>query len=66
MNKPPMRDQISLRNYLENKPCLMEVEAAFAYEKEDLITLRPGRDHSIVDAFVERMLQTYQCRPLKV
>ena len=51
---------------MENRPCLVEAERAFAYEEEDLVTLRPGRDHSSVDIFVERMLQTYQCRLLKV
>lgn len=66
MNKPPMRDQMSLRNYMQNRPCLVEDEASFVYEKADLITLRPGRDHSIVDAFVERMLGMFHCKPLQV
>jgi len=66
INKPPMRDQLSLRNYIENRRCLVEGESAFAYHKEDLVTLRPGRDHSFVDAFVERMLRTFHCRPLQV
>lgn len=66
MNKPPMRDQISVRNYIENRGCLVEAEASFVYDKEDLITLRPGRDRSFVDAFVERMLQVFNCKPLKV
>ncbi|KAL8821018.1 MAG: hypothetical protein Q9191_007397 [Dirinaria sp. TL-2023a] len=62
MNKPPVRDQLSLRNYIEGRQCLVESEAAFAYHKEDLVSLRPGRDHSFVDAFVERMLRTFHCR----
>ena len=66
MNKPPAREQASLQNYLENRQCLCEAEAAFAYHKEDLVTLRPGRDHSFVDAFVEHLLKTFPCRPLKV
>ena len=61
MKRPPMRDQTSLRNFMENRPCLVEGEKAFAYEKEDLVTLRPGRDHSFVDAFVERMLKVNPC-----
>lgn len=44
----------------------MEDEKAFAYDKEDLITLRPGRDHSFVDGFVERMLKFFHCRLLQV
>lgn len=66
MKKPPMRDQTSLRNFMENRPCLVEGEKAFAYEKEDLVTLRPGRDHSFVDAFVESMLKISHCRLLQV
>lgn len=66
MNRPPVRDQTSLRNFMENRPCLVESERAFAYEKEDLVTLRPGRDHSFVDAFVERMLKVCHCRLLQV
>lgn len=66
MNRPPMRDQTSLRNFMENRPCLVEEEKSFAYEKEDLITLRPGRDRSFVDAFVERMLKVWHCRLLQV
>ncbi|KAG7008239.1 hypothetical protein G7Y79_00006g018590 [Physcia stellaris] len=65
MNKPPMREQISLRTYIENRQCLVEAESAFAYHKEDLVTLRPGRDHSFVDAFVEHLLKEYPCKPLK-
>ena len=61
-----MRDQTSLRNFMENRPCLVEDEKAFAYDKEDLITLRPGRDHSFVDGFVERMLKIFHCRLLRV
>lgn len=51
---------------MKNRPCLVEDETAFAYEKEDLITLRPGRDRSFVDAFVERMLKVWHCRLLRV
>ena len=61
-----MRDQTSLRNFIENRQCLMEAESSFAYEKEDLVTLRPGRDRSFVDEFVERMLKVWHCRLIKV
>ncbi|KAL8950188.1 MAG: hypothetical protein Q9222_003766 [Ikaeria aurantiellina] len=65
MNKPPTRDQISVRNFLQNHPCLVETESKFAYHKEDLVTLRPGRDHSMIDAGVENMLKTLNYKPLK-
>ncbi|KAL8745305.1 MAG: hypothetical protein Q9190_002539, partial [Brigantiaea leucoxantha] len=62
MNKPPVRDQMSLRYYLENKKCLAEAESKFAYHKADLVTLRPGREHSVIDGFVESMLQSFRCK----
>lgn len=65
MNRPPERDQDSVRSYIEKNACLVERESRFAYEKEDLVTLRPGRDHSFVDAFVERMLRSLPCRPIQ-
>ncbi|KAL8710278.1 MAG: hypothetical protein Q9220_005048 [cf. Caloplaca sp. 1 TL-2023] len=65
MNKPPTRDQTSLRNFLQNHPGLVEAESKFAYHKEDLITLRPGRDHSMIDAAVENMLKTLNCKALQ-
>lgn len=62
-----MRDQLSLRHYIENRQCLVEEEEAFAYHKEDLVTLRPVRDHSFVEeAVIENMLRKSHCRPLQV
>ena len=66
MNRPPAREQDSLRNYIEARGCLAEKESKFAYYKEDLVTLRPGRDHSFVDAFVEHLLRKFPCRLLRV
>lgn len=66
MNKPPNRDFESVRNFIEDKRPLLEEDAAFISEREDLITLRPGRETSFVDAFVERILQTCHCKPIQV
>lgn len=65
LNRPQERDQCSVRSYIEKHGHLMRSDSRFAYEKEDLITLRPGRDHSFVDGFVEQMLKTFHCQPLK-
>ena len=53
-------------NFLENDCPLFETETAFIYEKEDLVTLRPGRETAFLDAFVERMLQICRCKPIQV
>lgn len=51
---------------MENHTKIVEGERSFAYQKEDLVTLRPGRDYSYVDAFVEETLKALHCRPLQV
>lgn len=66
MNKAPMRDQKSIQNYMENHASLVEEEASFVYDTEDLVTLRPGRDCSIVDAIVEKSLRVCDCKALQV
>lgn len=45
---------------------LPEEESGFIYEKEDLVTLRPGREHAWLDGIIERTLHTFRCRLLKV
>lgn len=44
-------------NFLENDCPLFEKETSFIYEKEDLITLQPGRETAFLDAFVERIIE---------
>ncbi len=41
---------------------LFEQESDFIYQKEDLITLRPGREHAWLDGMIERILQIFRCR----
>lgn len=41
---------------------LFEEESGFIYEKEDLITLRPGREHAWLDDMIERILQVFRCK----
>ena len=41
---------------------LFEEESGFIYEKEDLITLRPGKEHAWLDGIIERILQAFRCR----
>ena len=45
---------------------LFEEESAYIYEKEDLVTLRPGRDHAWLDNLLERLLRIIRCRPVEV
>ena len=45
---------------------LYEEEADFIYHKEDLITLRPGREHTWLDGVLEQALYKCRCKPLLV
>ena len=41
---------------------LFKKNQRFIYEKEDLVTLRPGREHAWLDGLLERILKVLQCR----
>ena len=45
---------------------LFEEDMEFIYEKEDLVTLRPGREYAWLDGLLERMLKVLRCRLIKV
>lgn len=71
LNEPSNRDYASVLRFMENNGGqLYEEESEFIYEKEDLITIRPGREYAWLDGFIERLLQICRCRllnrPLKV
>ena len=63
LNQPSTRDYRSVLHFMENDGGqLCEDESAFIYDKEDLITLRPGREYAWLDGMVERVLQVFRCR----
>ncbi|KAL8720868.1 MAG: hypothetical protein Q9225_002347 [Loekoesia sp. 1 TL-2023] len=73
MSKPAARDHLSVQNFLENgvqekgkcvRP-LMQADSDFIFRKEDLVTLRPGRESAWLDAFVERFLKMINCKPVQ-
>lgn len=66
MNRPGNRDYNSVRHYIEGKRPLLEDGDDFVYQREDLVTLRPGRECAWLDAFVERVLRTVRCKPIIV
>lgn len=62
MDRPSARDYTSVKNFMENGGGhLYEKESDFIYEKEDLVTLRPGREYAWLDSILERLLQTFRC-----
>ena len=63
MAKPTDRDHVSVFNYFRYKEPLAETDSGFILQKNDLVTIRAGRDHAWLDSFVESFLRWYS-RPL--
>ena len=65
-NRPGKAEHQSVLNYIEGETPVDEKESAYVYCKEDLITLRPGREHAWLDRSIEKFLKFAHCRPLEV
>jgi len=66
LNKPAARDYRSVEAYIFDKKPLVDEESGFIYWKEDLITLRDGREMAFLDSFIEKVLKIFHCPLLKV
>ncbi|TVY85009.1 hypothetical protein LSUE1_G003434 [Lachnellula suecica] len=55
-NRPPTRDYLSIRRYFDEQDPVSNMES-YIYHKEDIVTLKPGREHSWLDSFVESILR---------
>ncbi|KAK8076645.1 hypothetical protein PG994_003917 [Apiospora phragmitis] len=65
LNRPAERDYQSVEAHLFGRKPLMDEEYGFIYQKEDLITLRDGREMAVLDSFTERLLRTFHCSLLQ-
>ncbi|KAK8108538.1 hypothetical protein PG984_014339 [Apiospora sp. TS-2023a] len=65
LNKPAKRDYQSVEAHLFGRKPLVDEEYGFIYQKEDLITLRDGREMAVLDSFTERLLRTFHCSLLQ-
>jgi hypothetical protein len=61
-NRPTEGEYASVRNWIEGQNGVLDEDAEFVYQKEDLITLRPGREYAWLDAGVERVLRSFDWR----
>jgi len=52
-------------NYVRNEAPVHETESQFLLCKEDLITLRPGRENAWLDRCIEKVLKPLDCRAVK-
>ncbi|KAI1616841.1 hypothetical protein EDD36DRAFT_472183 [Exophiala viscosa] len=57
LNKPTSSEYDSLWWWMRDNKPLYAGDAMFVREREDLITLRPGREYASLDAMVEKMLR---------
>ncbi|CAG8971685.1 hypothetical protein HYALB_00003153 [Hymenoscyphus albidus] len=64
-NPPPEYSYRNIKDYFD-KTNPVAVEDAHIYHKEDLVTLKPGREHSWLDSMVERILHTLTKKPSKL
>lgn len=55
-NRPSESEYRSVRNYLETYKPLHRTEMDYIEHKQDLITLRPGRDHAWLDRSIDHLL----------
>ncbi|KAL8819996.1 MAG: hypothetical protein Q9223_001701 [Gallowayella weberi] len=63
LEKPSARDYRSVLHYMENDGGQMyEKEMSWIYDKEDLVSLRPGRENAWLDGMLERLLKLCRCR----
>ena len=67
LDRPSNRDYRSVLSFMEYEGGqLYEEDMEFIYEKEDLVTLRPGREYAWLDGMLERTLKVLRCKLVKV
>lgn len=58
--RPSDAEYTSVYNYLDNSKPIHATERSYIAHKEDLVTLRPGREHAWLDRVIEYMLRKLQ------
>jgi hypothetical protein len=61
LNRPAQADFKSVQNYITTNQPLVQEEQSWITCKEDLITLRPGRERAFLDAGIEHILKRCNC-----
>jgi hypothetical protein len=62
LKRPAESDQTSVRNFVAGERPLCKEEETWIQCKEDLVTLRPGREHAWLDRAIEYLLRELHCR----
>ena len=66
INRPTTSEYRSVNNWMWNTGPVETEEGRFTEYKEDLVTLRPGREHAWLDASIEHMLRWFHCDLIEV
>lgn len=61
LRRPTSSEYESLRNYCDYDANFTELEEEWTHCKEDMVTLRPGREHAWLDRVIEYVLGAFQC-----
>lgn len=64
-NRPSNRDYRSVKSYFDEEAPLCSVES-YIYRKEDIISLKPGRETAWLDTVIENILQKCGCGIIRV
>lgn len=64
--RPTSRDYKSVRNWISNVGPLVGEEQEYILWKEDVVTLRHGREWASFDGLVEQLLHKIDCRLIRV
>ena len=60
--RPSKRDYLSFRTWFSNEKPIVELEAQYIKRKEDLVTLRQGREWAGFDGWIENVIRKFHCR----
>ena len=66
LNKPTHAEHTSVKRWMDMEQPLIGDDAGFIAEREDLVTLRPGREYAWLDAAVEKLIQNLHMPALEV
>lgn len=66
MRHPTASEYRSLRNYCDWERQISERDEEWVYCREDMVTLRPGRDHAWLDRAIETVLRLFNWKLMKV
>lgn len=64
LNKPGSGEYESVSHYLTGMKPVERSERSYINHVEDLVTLRPGREHAWLDTAIEKLLKLFKCRLL--